>query len=170
MERALNNLLKRILTPLSFDFRRQRIILFHSRGPSCANTSATSEQCPKGMHSWSDHVWESEPLKGLGEKDWQQQSCSISTSAESSPGVGINKDAAAVGTNKAFFSVNQFLAQPHPDISRELNEFDTVAKRVEACSSQHAGRPVNFVSTDFWHLGSVVEFVQRQNKAKTSID
>ena len=120
------------------------------------------------MHSWSDHVWESEALKGLGEKDWQQQSCSF-TSAELSPGINPRDAVTPVVANNAFFSVNHFLAQPHPEISRELNEFDTVAKRMEDCSSQHAGLQVNLVSTDFWHLGSVVEFVQQQNKAKTSI-
>ena len=70
-------------------------------------------------------------------------------------------------SNKAFLGVNHFLAQPNADVSQDLNELKAVADRVEACSELNGGSTVNVVSSDFWHLGNIVEFVQRQNQART---
>jgi hypothetical protein len=55
-----------------------------------------------------------------------------------------------------------FFGLPSRDVAEEINTYDTLQTRIEACT-RVAGRRTNLLAVDFWSIGDVVALVNDYN-------
>jgi len=107
--------------------------------------------CPRGLHPWSNYAHETQVLALSDTVDSKMQSSCIITAEDNN-----NHE------ENPFCRVNHFASEPNFGISERINEFSAVRARMQGCAAQHNDVSINLISSDFWHTGGVVEFVQRQ--------
>ena len=70
--------------------------------------------------------------------------------------------------SRQFRALNHFASLPDHGLSEKLNDFYFMTRRLHSCMKDYPNTSINSIVVDFWSTGGVVEFVQRQNMARTS--
>lgn len=129
----------------------KRILLFHSQGPTCANIT-----CPPGMHHWGEYGRETDEVNQDRDVDAMSEQCHL------------NGEHPLVKESRQFHGLNHYVPTENRNqvASKKLNSYGFLSTRIESCAKKHPKIAFNFVSVDHFSVGDVVEFVQRQNKAR----
>lgn len=112
------------------------------------------------MHYWPDYGRETDVkrLRDGTEVEHMAEACHLD--------IGEGSETPLVEKSQQFHGLNHFVPMPDHKLSEKLNDFDFLQQRTESCAKKHSSIAFNLVSVDFWSVGNVVEFVQRQNKAR----
>lgn len=129
----------------------QRLILFHSRGPSCDEQAP----CPPGLHPYDKYAVNTQ---------WQLENLDAAANFESSCTLTDTPS-----NETTFFGLNNFVIPPVESSAQIMNEYNYLTNRMEACSTFNGGLDVNFVYVDFWSEGDLPRLVQDLNAAKASL-